>query len=75
MNRGKNMDPNLIKIRDSNLALIKQNRFGQAIVHGKSYLLYILGENRMDQINKELDEFVDSMRVIYKESQHDNASR
>jgi len=65
------MDCNLIKIRDANLALIKQNRFGKAIVQGKSYLLYILGEDRMDQLNQEMDEFVDSMRDIYKtECQH-----
>ena len=60
------MDPNLKKIRDANLALIKQNRFGLAIVQGKSYLLYILGENRMDQVNKELDDFVDHMKSIYE---------
>ena len=60
------MDPNLIKIRDSNMALIKQNRFGRAITQAKSYLLYILGEDRMDQLNKELDDFVDSMRDIYR---------
>jgi hypothetical protein len=62
------MDPNLVKIRDANMALIKQNRFGRAIVQGKSYLLYILGEDRMDQLNHEMDDFVDSMREIYSEN-------
>ena len=60
------MDPNLIKIRDANMALIKQNRFGRAIVQAKSYLLYILGEDQMDMLNAELDMFVDSMRDIYR---------
>jgi len=60
------MDCNLIKIRDANMALIKQNRFGRAITQGKSYLLYILGEDRMDQLNREMDEFVDHMRDLYK---------
>ena len=66
-----NLDPNLIKIRDANMALIKQNRFGRAIMQGKNYLLYILGEDRMDQLNKELDDFVDHMRDIYKEQKTD----
>ena len=63
------MDPNLIKIRDANMALIKQNRFGRAIVQAKSYLLYILGEDQMDILNAELDMFVDSMRDIYRDNQ------
>jgi len=63
------MDASLKKIRDANLALIKQNRFGLAIVQGKSYLVYILGENRMDQVNQELDEFVAHMKSIYDTQQ------
>jgi hypothetical protein len=61
------MDPNLVKIRDTNLTLIKENRFGRAITQAKDYLLFILGEDNMDQLNQELDQFVDSMRTIYKQ--------
>jgi hypothetical protein len=61
------VDSNLKKIRDANLSLIKQNRFGLAITQAKDYLLYILGENRMDQVNRELDDFVAHMKTIFKD--------
>ena len=59
------LDCNLMKIRDANMNLIKDNRFGQAIMQAKSYLLYILGPNRMDQVNQELDDFVEHLKELY----------
>jgi hypothetical protein len=63
------MDPCLVKIRDANMNLIKENRFGQAILQAKDYLVYVLSPNRMDQVNRELDDFVDSMTQIYQQNQ------
>lgn len=63
------MDPCLVKIRDANMNLIKENRFGQAILQAKDYLVYVLSPNRMDQVNRELDDFVNSMTQIYQQNQ------
>ncbi len=59
------MDPNLQKIRDANMSLIKRGRLGIPILQAKDYLFYILG-NQLDQINLEMDEYVDQLKQIAK---------
>jgi hypothetical protein len=65
--RNKMLDPNLVKIRDTNIALIKRNLLGRPIIQAKSYLLHVMGENRMDEINDELDQFVAHMKTMYQD--------
>lgn len=57
------MDPNLTRIRDANLGRIKRGRLARPIFQAKSYLTYILGHDT-DQINKEMDGFVDHMKLM-----------
>jgi len=57
----QNMDPNLVTIRDSNIHLIKQGKLAKATVQAKSYLLYMLTSDKMHQIDRELDVFVDHL--------------
>lgn len=56
------MDPNLIKIRDANIHLIKKGRLGKPITQAKHYLTEILGEYRLQEIDVEMDEFVDHLK-------------
>jgi hypothetical protein len=58
------MDPNLVTMRNANMHLIKQGKFAKTIVHAKSYLVYILGEEKMGRIDDELDLFVDHLHEI-----------
>jgi len=55
------MDPNLVKIRDSCMYLIQKGLFAKTIAHAKDYLVQILGEYRMLQVNQELDIYVDHL--------------
>jgi hypothetical protein len=57
------MDPNLEKIRDSNMFLIRKGKISRAIRQGKDYLTNILGEYRIDEIDKELDKFVEDIKL------------
>lgn len=60
------MDPNLEKIRDVNLKLIQKGKLALPIIHAKSYLFNILGEERREEVEKELEEFVESIRGTAK---------
>jgi len=62
------MDPNLVKMRDSNIHLIRQGKLAKTTVHAKSYLVYMLGEEQMSQVNAELDDFVDHLHEIAGEN-------
>jgi len=61
------MDPNLEKIRDSNRKFIRKGKLAVPIIHAKSYLFNLLGEEQRDQIEEELDEFVRSVKQLAKE--------
>lgn len=62
------LDPNLEKIRDVNLKLIQKGKLALPIIHAKSYLFNILGEERREEVEKELEEFVESIRDTAKAS-------
>lgn len=49
------MDPNLIKIRDSNMNLVKKGRLRRPLYHAKDYLLYIHRDK--SRAHHELDQF------------------
>jgi len=69
------LDPNLKKIRDANIHLIKRGRLGVPILQAKDYLIYLLGEEQMDQIDKEVDDFVDHLKELAKESKKEYRQR
>lgn len=58
------MDPNLEKIRDHNIRLIRRGKLALPIIHAKSYLFNILGEERREDIEEELGEFVEHIKAI-----------
>ena len=58
------MDPNLVKIKDHNMRLIRRGKLALPIIHAKSYLFNILGEERREDIEAELTEFVDFIRTL-----------
>lgn len=58
------MDPNLVKIRDHNMRLIRRGKIALPIIHAKSYLFHILGEERREDIEAELGEFVEHIKSL-----------
>lgn len=58
------MDPNLVKIKDHNMRLIRRGKLALPIIHAKSYLFNILGEDRREDIEAELSEFVDHIKAL-----------
>ena len=66
------MDPNLSKIKEDNIRLIYKGKLAQPIIHAKSYLLYILGEENYSQIELELNEFIRNIRSLISEENIQN---
>ena len=62
------MDPNLLTMRNANIHLIRQGKLAKSIVHAKDYLVYILGEHKMAQVNAELDDYVDHLHELAGEN-------
>ena len=60
------MDPNLIRIRDANKKFIRRGKIVVPIIHAKSYLFNILGEENRNQIEVELKEFVSSVKELQR---------
>jgi len=60
------MDPNLIKIRDSHMNLIRKGKLGTPIQQAKDYLSYIHGYDEK-QVDTELDEFVVDLKQLAKQ--------
>lgn len=58
------LDPNLEKIRDHNLRLIRRGKLALPIIHAKSYLFNILGEEAREDIETELKEYVDHIKAL-----------
>jgi len=69
------MDPNLEKIRDANMHLVKRGKLGVPILQAKDYLIYILGEDKMDQVDREMDEFVDHLKALAKDAKKEYRKR
>jgi len=69
------MDPNLEKIRDANMHLVKRGKLGVPILQAKDYLIYILGEDEMDQVDREMDEFVDHLKGLAKDAKKEYRKR
>lgn len=69
------MDPNLEKIRDANMHLVKRGKLGMPILQAKDYLIYILGEDKMDQVDREMDDFVDHLKILAKEAKKEYRKR
>lgn len=69
------MDPNLEKIRDANRHLIKRGQLGPLIVQAKDYLKYILGDQKTEQIDKEMDEYVAHLQEIAQKYKIDRKNR
>jgi hypothetical protein len=58
------MDPNLEKIRDANMDLIKEGRIAKPIIHAKHYLSVILGKENQKQAEIELEDFAQHIKEI-----------
>jgi len=69
------MDPNLEKIRDANRHLIKRGQLGPLIIQAKDYLDYILGSQKTEQIDKEMDEYVAHLRELAQQYKTDRKNR
>ena len=59
-----------MKIRDANMNLILQNKFGVPLLQARDYLFNILGPNKRLQLEQEIDDFMDNMKEIYQTSQN-----
>ena len=62
------MDPNLIKIRDANRKFIQKGKLAVPVIHAKSYLFNILGEENRKQIEQELLEFINEIKVLAEQA-------
>jgi len=69
------MDPNLEKIRDANLHLVKRGQLGSLIIQAKNYLSYILGDQETKQVDKEMDEYVAHLQDLAKQYKKDRKNR
>jgi hypothetical protein len=58
------MDPNLIKIKDHNMRLIRKGKFRLPLLQAKHYLTQILTEYKQTQINSEFNEFENHIKSI-----------
>lgn len=58
------MDPNLEKIRDANIKLIKVGRVAVPILQAQHYLFTILGQKAKKQIDIELQNFAQHIKHI-----------
>jgi len=58
------MDPNLMKIKEHNMRLIRRGKIALPIIHAKSYLFHILGEENREDIEAELGEFVGYIKTL-----------
>lgn len=63
------MDPNLEKICNSCIHLIRQGKFAKAKAYAKDYLVNILGLQQMPQIDREMDGFVAHIHSLSKAEQ------
>lgn len=61
------MDPNLEKIRDSNMHAIKRGSVQRAIQQAEDYLSHMNGFN-FEQTQKELNTFVSEVKMIRREN-------
>lgn len=59
------MDPNLVKIKDTNAGNISKGKLGVPIRQAKDYLQYIHGFHEKN-MNKELDIFANEVRELAK---------
>ena len=57
------IDPNLMKIANFHMYRIKRGKLARPIAEAKDYLEYLLGYD-LEQINKELDVFIDFMQSL-----------
>ena len=55
------MDPNLEKIRDTNIESIRKGKLGRTLAEAKSYLTYILIDTKCPQLSAEFEEFAEDI--------------
>ena len=69
------MDPNLIKIRDYNMRLIKKGNIRLPMLQARHYLTQILIEYKEAQINTEMKEFEDHIKTLIRKRKHHGQER
>ena len=60
------MDPNLVKIKNSNMRLIRKGKFRLPLLQARHYLTYILTEEKQEQIDLEMREFENHIKRLEK---------
>lgn len=58
------MDPNLVKIKNHNMRLIRKGKIRLPMLQARHYLTYILTEFKQDEIDAELSEFEAHIKTL-----------